>query len=122
MIRRPPRSTRTDTLFPYTTLFRSAAGDAQLSSLTPPERTAAHALIDAGIAERAARERFRRPARTAGQTTVSPDDDGNLIDIPPDGSRRRLGAASSSSPGRPPPARPPCTSGGSLLPAPPSPS
>src|SRR3546814_5185416 len=27
MIRRPPRSTRTDTLFPYTTLFRSAAVD-----------------------------------------------------------------------------------------------
>src|SRR3546814_3235138 len=26
MIRRPPRSTRTDTLFPYTTLFRSGAG------------------------------------------------------------------------------------------------
>src|SRR3546814_19636778 len=26
MIRRPPRSTRTDTLFPYTTLFRSAEG------------------------------------------------------------------------------------------------
>src|SRR3546814_3398570 len=26
MIRRPPRSTRTDTLFPYTTLFRSALG------------------------------------------------------------------------------------------------
>src|SRR3546814_12277628 len=26
MIRRPPRSTRTDTLFPYTTLFRSAFG------------------------------------------------------------------------------------------------
>src|SRR3546814_8868286 len=27
MIRRPPRSTRTDTLFPYTTLFRSIAID-----------------------------------------------------------------------------------------------
>src|SRR3546814_2674152 len=27
MIRRPPRSTRTDTLFPYTTLFRSAQFD-----------------------------------------------------------------------------------------------
>src|SRR3546814_18595806 len=27
MIRRPPRSTRTDTLFPYTTLFRSFAGN-----------------------------------------------------------------------------------------------
>src|SRR3546814_4131381 len=26
MIRRPPRSTRTDTLFPYTTLFRSPVG------------------------------------------------------------------------------------------------
>src|SRR3546814_11144666 len=26
MIRRPPRSTRTDTLFPYTTLFRSKGG------------------------------------------------------------------------------------------------
>src|SRR3546814_7400509 len=26
MIRRPPRSTRTDTLFPYTTLFRSRIG------------------------------------------------------------------------------------------------
>src|SRR3546814_8562912 len=26
MIRRPPRSTRTDTLFPYTTLFRSLKG------------------------------------------------------------------------------------------------
>src|SRR3546814_2244967 len=28
MIRRPPRSTRTDTLFPYTTLFRSRFGPA----------------------------------------------------------------------------------------------
>src|SRR3546814_19969385 len=27
MIRRPPRSTRTDTLFPYTTLFRSVQAD-----------------------------------------------------------------------------------------------
>src|SRR3546814_3287669 len=27
MIRRPPRSTRTDTLFPYTTLFRSGMAD-----------------------------------------------------------------------------------------------
>src|SRR3546814_5277476 len=31
MIRRPPRSTRTDTLFPYTTLFR-AAGDSDDSA------------------------------------------------------------------------------------------
>src|SRR3546814_5601348 len=33
MIRRPPRSTRTDTLFPYTTLFRSPSVTAVLSSL-----------------------------------------------------------------------------------------
>src|SRR3546814_1645637 len=31
MIRRPPRSTRTDTLFPYTTLFRSMARAGALS-------------------------------------------------------------------------------------------
>src|SRR3546814_19428550 len=29
MIRRPPRSTRTDTLFPYTTLFRSGPRDSR---------------------------------------------------------------------------------------------
>src|SRR3546814_1429141 len=34
MIRRPPRSTRTDTLLPYTTLFRSiCAGDAEFGLL-----------------------------------------------------------------------------------------
>src|SRR3546814_2820019 len=33
MIRRPPRSTRTDTLFPYTTLFRSAGNFFLVSSL-----------------------------------------------------------------------------------------
>src|SRR3546814_3223639 len=32
MIRRPPRSTRTDTLFPYTTLFRSQVPDWLLAS------------------------------------------------------------------------------------------
>src|SRR3546814_14473246 len=44
MIRRPPRSTRTDTLFPYTTLFRS------LASATPvhasPEREAVLAALN----------------------------------------------------------------------------
>src|SRR3546814_7704188 len=33
MIRRPPRSTRTDTLFPYTTLFRSVSNSAQFAEL-----------------------------------------------------------------------------------------
>src|SRR3546814_19144462 len=36
MIRRPPRSTRTDTLFPYTTLFRSrCTGSFRLTAGTP---------------------------------------------------------------------------------------
>src|SRR3546814_12580968 len=34
MIRRPPRSTRTDTLFPYTTLFRSVEGNCRISAAT----------------------------------------------------------------------------------------
>src|SRR3546814_18655844 len=33
MIRRPPRSTRTDTLFPYTTLFRSRKAQARSGKL-----------------------------------------------------------------------------------------
>src|SRR3546814_2273735 len=37
MIRRPPRSTRTDTLFPYTTLFRSRIL-AELRGLDPKDR------------------------------------------------------------------------------------
>src|SRR3546814_9018535 len=38
MIRRPPRSTRTDTLFPYTTLFRSPFRTGKRS--TPPKSPA----------------------------------------------------------------------------------
>src|SRR3546814_12378707 len=36
MIRRPPRSTRTDTLFPYTTLFRSSSAPTSPSPCGPP--------------------------------------------------------------------------------------
>src|SRR3546814_9826584 len=44
MIRRPPRSTRTDTLFPYTTLFRSAAlREAAISSTKTQDYVAAAA-------------------------------------------------------------------------------
>src|SRR3546814_3370746 len=44
MIRRPPRSTRTDTLFPYTTLFRSL----WLVSKTVSDKLRAH-LLSQGI-------------------------------------------------------------------------
>src|SRR3546814_4841069 len=36
MIRRPPRSTRTDTLFPYTTLFRSRDASSRHRTSAPP--------------------------------------------------------------------------------------
>src|SRR3546814_6743229 len=39
MIRRPPRSTRTDTLFPYTTLFRSALIVSGRETGDPPSTT-----------------------------------------------------------------------------------
>src|SRR3546814_17341641 len=52
MIRRPPRSTRTDTLFPYTTLFRSATNGIRRPG-GPGDRTHAehdaqgrHTLVD----------------------------------------------------------------------------
>src|SRR3546814_8810764 len=53
MIRRPPRSTRTDTLFPYTTLVRDLPVilnvDAELLVLRRDERVAA--LQDLGVLE-----------------------------------------------------------------------
>src|SRR3546814_3292262 len=51
MIRRPPRSTRTDTLFPYTTLFRSAgrAGHAILIDCRTLETTPAPLPAGAAI-------------------------------------------------------------------------
>src|SRR3546814_4404348 len=39
MIRRPPRSTRTDTLFPYTTLFRSKLGFYTVMGVHPGRQT-----------------------------------------------------------------------------------
>src|SRR3546814_13782279 len=57
MIRRPPRSTRTDTLFPYTTLFRSArlahagsAGDDVVGALLDAAETFVH-LLDQPVGE-----------------------------------------------------------------------
>src|SRR3546814_14740616 len=45
MIRRPPRSTRTDTLFPYTTLFRSAACELVHAPLRRPRRAEAAGVL-----------------------------------------------------------------------------
>src|SRR3546814_10077647 len=56
MIRRPPRSTRTDTLFPYTTLFRSAGG------------------VDARRGQRLAKAKHRLIARLVGEAECAPMD------------------------------------------------
>src|SRR3546814_3001145 len=55
MIRRPPRSTRTDTLFPYTTLFRSEPDTAAQAELDEPRRL---------VGETSARQVFDRMAGT----------------------------------------------------------
>src|SRR3546814_5245761 len=47
MIRLPPRSTRTDTLFPYTTLFRSARGINDLRVRSPARRIGRQHRLDA---------------------------------------------------------------------------
>src|SRR3546814_11897455 len=46
MIRRPPRSTRTDTLFPYTTLFRSVDGGTDLQAAPHPGRVGAEVEVE----------------------------------------------------------------------------
>src|SRR3546814_10126932 len=60
MIRRPPRSTRTDTLFPYTTLFRSGCGGPQRARRRGFQAVAART---AGRRRRSRRGGGRRPAR-----------------------------------------------------------
>src|SRR3546814_14523432 len=55
MIRRPPRSTRTDTLFPYTTLFRSAGGEPDQRIADVADRAVGHQALDVGLADRGER-------------------------------------------------------------------
>src|SRR3546814_5648731 len=50
MIRRPPRSTRTDTLFPYTTLFRSQAAQRQYLAIVDRRGRLDLALVDDEVA------------------------------------------------------------------------
>src|SRR3546814_4623424 len=65
MIRRPPRSTRTDTLFPYTTLFRSR-GRRSLRQIVPhildtPEEALARGTFFAGLGFAELAEQFLLP-------------------------------------------------------------
>src|SRR3546814_2418497 len=79
-IRRPPRSTRTDTLFPYTTLFRSRgrthrasarAGAGRTGDRSGPSRAGGrHRSVDA--AARGGRDRALRRGRRGGDRIVAP--------------------------------------------------
>src|SRR3546814_15788964 len=77
MIRRPPRSTRTDTLFPYTTLFRSAEAAAddrtneqlQYDTLLAVLRTGAAADPDQAFGDRQPGVRILVEARSLENPT-----------------------------------------------------
>src|SRR3546814_5263145 len=70
MIRRPPRSTRTDTLFPYTTLFRSAA-DALLPCAAQACRRRAFPLRSQRGQRQLATARRQRPAQLGRQVAAA---------------------------------------------------
>src|SRR3546814_2803014 len=66
MIRRPPRSTRTDTLFPYTTLFRSRASPGPGRWQPPRPRRRRTGAGAGGTAPRAIAARTPAPRRPGG--------------------------------------------------------
>src|SRR3546814_17791905 len=82
MIRRPPRATRTDTLFPYTTLFRSDQDQschgpdstrpalAQGPAAAPPRPAPARGPRDAALVRIPARSLPSGPARAAAGEPV----------------------------------------------------
>src|SRR3546814_5320151 len=73
MIRRPPRSTRTDTLFPYTTLFRSVGGrvleDAVVEQLADAEWRDDALHPDGGLSG-GDRVLVRHPCRCGGDKSI----------------------------------------------------
>src|SRR3546814_4848462 len=71
MIRRPPRSTRTDTLFPYTTLFRSTNGHSSGGTPVINNKLAVAALTGLVMAAPAIAE-ARDQIRIVGSSTVFP--------------------------------------------------
>src|SRR3546814_8750531 len=72
MIRRPPRSTRTDTLFPYTTLFRSsifryAADRGARERITVFESRAFLSILILGVMLADTRSRLKRAQATGAE-------------------------------------------------------
>src|SRR3546814_1919961 len=69
MIRRPPRSTRTDTLFPYTTLLRSLAGDRDGGGARGAPRRCGLAAVDLRAAAAFLTHRNHRHGRRSEEHT-----------------------------------------------------
>src|SRR3546814_12394300 len=67
MIRRPPRSTRTDTLFPYTTLFRSCERRARDRQAVVLDRVE---YAQAGVRGIARKQEHFHPRRLGGRAVV----------------------------------------------------
>src|SRR3546814_13624351 len=92
MIRRPPRSTRTDTLFPYTTLFRSKALSAILTGGEASDYTAAEPLMAIPVATPKALladkgydvDRFRESLLTLGLLPIIPPRSNRQVPEHPD--------------------------------------
>src|SRR3546814_442468 len=69
MLRRPPRSTRTDTLFPYTTLFRSDFAEPSKGPRSEDVASGVHHIIKGthgGLLTSLLRENRRKKTRTEG--------------------------------------------------------
>src|SRR3546814_4018857 len=89
MIRRPPRSTRTDTLFPYTTLFRS-----QTRADRAPGRGDQRAQEKRGAMANRVHAQFLACAQAQGHELVERGRDGVKASGRCDGRRRRRRAGS----------------------------
>src|SRR3546814_18796891 len=89
MSRRPPRSTRTDTLFPYTTLFRSAGGRRGIANYAQNGLARDRTLPEHHLGGCAARQEHVHPAPEADQSDTLPGHHdiahlGELDDAPSD--------------------------------------
>src|SRR3546814_9607845 len=80
MIRRPPRSTRTDTLFPYTTLFRSCTEDPKWG--INPDKTYDCGSPKGGYLKKAAWSGFEKKWTCGFQLIKNIDFTGPMIDQP----------------------------------------
>src|SRR3546814_13179451 len=95
MIRRPPRSTRTDTLFPYTTLFRSPDHRALRVVRRPDaEHLAARPTLDPNHADaRRREERHLRPVLHGDLGPLLPDRHRGLAGLNVPTQRLQIGRA-----------------------------